>query len=60
MFDSTQSRLDQEPKMIRIRRQTVDYPVGMLNAQMGATTYFLAKTLDRVSPERSQVVFCRS
>ncbi|HBO4605228.1 hypothetical protein ACM759_31795 [Pseudomonas aeruginosa] len=46
--------------MIRIRRQTVDYPVGMLNAQMGATTYFLAKTLDRVSPERSQVVFCRS
>ncbi|MCV0224406.1 transposase, partial [Pseudomonas aeruginosa] len=47
-----QSRLDQAPEMMRIRRQTVEHPFGTLKSWMGAT-HFLTKTLDRVSTEMS-------
>ncbi len=47
-----QSRLNQAPEMMRIRRQTVEHPFGTLKAWMGAT-HFLTKTLNRVSTEIS-------
>jgi len=52
VLDAMQSRLDQTPEMMRIRRQTVEHPFGTLKAWMGAT-HFLTKTLDRVSTEMS-------
>ncbi len=52
MIDAIQSRLDQLPEMMRIRRQTVEHPFGTLKAWMDAT-HFLTKTLNRVSTEMS-------
>jgi len=52
VIDAIQSRLDQLPEMMRIRRQTVEHPFGTLKAWMDAT-HFLTKTLDRVSTEMS-------
>lgn len=47
-----QSRLDQAPEMMRIRRQTVEHPFGTLKSWTGAT-HFLTRTLARVSTEMS-------
>ena len=52
VLEAMQSRLDQAPEMMRIRRQTVEHPFGTLKSWMG-TTHFLTKTLDRVSTEMS-------
>lgn len=52
VLEAMQSRLDQAPEMMRIRRQTVEHPFGTLKSWMGAT-HFLTKTLDRVSAEMS-------
>jgi len=52
VLEEMQSRLDQVPEMMRIRRQTVEHPFGTLKAWMGAT-HFLTRTLDRVSTEMS-------
>ena len=52
MLEAMQSRLDQAPEMMRIRRQTVEHPFGTLKSWMSAT-HFLTKTLDRVSTEMS-------
>ena len=52
VLEAMQSRLDQAPEMMRIRRQTVEHPFGTLKSWMGAT-HFLTKTLDRVSTEMS-------
>ena len=52
MLEAMQSRMDQAPEMMRIRRQTVEHPFGTLKSWMGAT-HFLTKTLDRVSTEMS-------
>lgn len=52
MLDTMQSRLDQAPEMMRIRRQTVEHPFGTLKSWMGAT-HFLTRTLDRVITEMS-------
>jgi len=52
VLDAMQSRLDQAPEMMRIRRQTVEHPFGTLKSWMGAT-HFLTRTLDRVSTEMS-------
>ena len=52
MLEAMQSRLDQGPEMMRIRRQTVEHPFGTLKSWMGAT-HFLTRTLDRVSTEMS-------
>lgn len=52
VLDAMQSRLDQAPEMMRIRRQTVEHPFGTLKAWMGAT-HFLTRTLERVSTEMS-------
>jgi transposase len=47
-----QTRLDQAPESMRIRRQTVEHPFGTLKAWMGAT-HFLTKQLKNVSTEMS-------
>jgi hypothetical protein len=52
VLDAMQTRLDQTPESMRIRRQTVEHPFGTLKAWMGAT-HFLTRTLPRVSTEMS-------
>ena len=47
-----QQRLDRQPEMMRVRRQTVEHPFGTLKAWMGST-HFLTKTLPRVRTEMS-------
>lgn len=52
VLELVQSRLNQEPEMMRLRRQTVEHPFGTLKAWMGAT-HFLTKSLKNVSTEMS-------
>ncbi|MEM7213889.1 MAG: IS1182 family transposase, partial [Pseudomonadota bacterium] len=52
VVDAMQTRLDEAPEMMQLRRQTVEHPFGTLKAWMGAT-HFLTKTLPRVSAEMS-------
>lgn len=52
ILEAMQTRLDQAPDSMRIRRQTVEHPFGTLKAWMGST-HFLTKTLKRVSTEMS-------
>ncbi len=52
VLEAMQSRLDQAPEMMRIRRQTVEQTFGTLKSWMGAT-HFLIRTLGRVSTEMS-------
>lgn len=52
MLESMQSRLDQIPEAMRIRRQTVEHPFGTLKSWMGST-HFQMRTLGRVSTEMS-------
>ena len=52
ILEAMQTRLDQAPDSMRIRRQTVEHPFGTLKAWMGATP-FLTKKLKNVSTEMS-------
>ena len=52
LLEAMQNRLDCDPDIMRVRRQTVEHPYGTLKAWMGST-HFLTKTLDRVSTEMS-------
>jgi len=52
VLEAVQSRLDQKPEMMRLRRQTVEHPFGTLKAWMGST-HFLTKSLKNVSTEMS-------
>lgn len=52
VLEAVQSRLEQKPEMMRLRRQTVEHPFGTLKAWMGAT-HFLTKSLKNVSTEMS-------
>jgi hypothetical protein len=47
-----QERLDCDPAIMRIRRQTVEHPYGTLKAWMGSI-HFLTRTLNRVNTEMS-------
>ena len=47
-----QSRLDQAPDAMRIRRKTVEHPFGTIKSWMGAA-HFLTKTLSNVRTEMS-------
>lgn len=47
-----QTRLDQTPDSMRIRRQTVEHPFGTIKLWMGSA-HFLTKTLEKVSTEMS-------
>jgi hypothetical protein len=51
-LEAMQSRLDKNPKAMRMRRQTVEHPFGTFKDWMGAT-HFLTKTLEHVSTEMS-------
>jgi transposase len=52
VLEAMQTRLDQAPDSMRIRRQTVEHPFGTLKAWMGST-HFLTRTLKNVSTEMS-------
>ncbi len=52
VFEAVERRLDRHPEMMRVRRQTAEYPLGTIKAWMGAA-HFLTKTLPRVSAEMS-------
>ncbi|NOG32486.1 IS1182 family transposase [Halomonas sp. TBZ9] len=52
VLEAVQSRLDWNPEMMRLRRQTVEHPFGTLKAWMGAT-HFTTKRLKNVSTEMS-------
>jgi transposase len=52
IVEAMQERLDDDPEIMRVRRQTVEHPFGTIKAWMGAT-HFLTKTLKRVSTEMS-------
>ena len=47
VLEAVQRRLDENPKAMRQRRETVEHPFGTIKARMGAT-HFLMKTLPRV------------
>ena len=47
-----QNRLDCDPDIMRVRRQTVEHPYGTLKAWMGST-HFQMKRLKHVSTEMS-------
>jgi transposase len=50
VLEAVQRRLDEDPKAMRRRRETVEHPFGTIKARMGAT-HFLMKTLPRVAAE---------
>lgn len=50
LLDAVQQRLDEDPKAMRRRRETVEHPFGTLKMRMGAT-HFLMKTLPKVAAE---------
>jgi transposase len=52
VLEAMQGRLDRQPQMMRVRRQTVEHPFGTIKHWMG-WTHFLTKTLARVRTEMS-------
>lgn len=52
VLETMEARLERDPKMMQVRRQTVEHPYGTIKAWMGAT-HFLTKTLKHVSTEMS-------
>ena len=52
VLDAMQTRLDQMPDAMGVRRQTVEYPFGTLKSWMGST-HFLTRTLEKVRTEMS-------
>jgi transposase len=52
ILETMQERLDRDPQIMRVRRQTAEHPYGTLKAWMGST-HFLTRTLNRVSTEMS-------
>ena len=49
VLEAVQKRLDENPKAMRVRRETVEHPFGTIKARMGATHFFM-KTLPRSRP----------
>ncbi|HBN8269565.1 MULTISPECIES: IS1182 family transposase [Pseudomonas] len=52
VLDEMQSRLNQAPEMMKVRKRTVEHPFGTLKQWMGAT-HFLTRKLNGVSAEMS-------
>ena len=52
ILESMQDRLDSDPEITRVRRQTVEHAYGTLKLWMGSA-HFLTRTLNRVSAEMS-------
>ena len=55
VLEDVQRRLDENPKAMRTRRETVEHPFGTIKARMGAT-HFLMKRLHNVKTEMSLAV----
>ena len=52
VLEAMQTRLDNAPDSMRIRRQTVEHPFGTIKLWMGSA-HFLTRTLKKVSTEMS-------
>ncbi len=52
ILDAMQTRLDQMPDAMRIRKSTVEHPFGTLKEWMG-TTHFFTKGLEHARAEMS-------
>jgi transposase len=52
VLDEMQTRFEQHPDAMRIRRSSVEHPYGTIKSWMGAT-HFLTKGLERVKTEMS-------
>jgi transposase len=52
LLDDMQTRLEQTPDAMRVRRSTVEHPYATIKAWMGVT-HFLTKGLERVKTEMS-------
>ena len=52
VIEAMQARMDLAPKIMRVRRATVEHPFGTIKAWMGAT-HFRMKTLEKVKTEMS-------
>ena len=52
VLEAMQERLDRQPEIMRVRRQTSEHPFGTIKQWMG-WTHFLTKTLARVRTEMS-------
>jgi Transposase DDE domain len=50
VVEAAQTRLDQNPQAMRVRRETAEHPFATLKMRMGAT-HFLMKTLPKVATE---------
>jgi transposase len=50
LIEDVQRRLDENPELMRVRRETVEHPFGTIKARMGAT-HFLMKRLPNVAAE---------
>lgn len=50
LIEDVQRRLDENPDLMRVRRETVEHPFGTIKARMGAT-HFLMKRLPNVATE---------
>lgn len=58
VLDAMQDRPERMPDTMKIRRRTVEHPLGTIKSWMGAT-HFLTKTLTKVQTEMSlQVLAC--
>ncbi len=52
ILDTVETRLEQAPEMMKVRRSTVEHPFGTIKYWMGST-HFQMKTLKHVSTEMS-------
>jgi transposase len=50
LIEEVQTRLDANPDLMRVRRETVEHPFGTIKARMGAT-HFLMKRLPNVAAD---------
>ena len=50
MLEAVQQRLDENPQVMRQRRETVEHPFATLKMRMGAT-HFLMRRLPKVATE---------
>ena len=49
VLEAVQQRLDENPRAMRVRRETAEHPFGTLKVRM-AGTHFLMKRLPKVRP----------
>ncbi len=49
-LETVQRRLDEQPEMMRLRRETVEHPFGTIKSWMGAT-HFQMRTLRHLATE---------